>query len=344
MDELFYVGNVDNRYDETCHGLQIAMYVLILFVASVLVVQAVASYAYLARKTRNFTPSDASSHVMVMVPCYNEGKAVLKKTINSVLESDYNEHNKVLTVVTDGIIKGGGETESTPQLLSELLGFQLDPQDHAYEYTSLGEKTTNFASVYYGIYSAESQGKTRSLKYIVVVKRGTPEEKSDTADETKTRPGNRGKRDSQIILQGMFNRFAHQREPCPLDEAIAQALGHLGFTPSSIKFLMCIDADTRVATDAIQHMVFSMEEDDTLLACCGETQVENKAQSLTTMIQVFEYYSSHHFKKAFESAFGCVTCLPGCFTMYRLQTSKFNTNVLYICCCVILCVLTTRHH
>jgi len=36
------------------------------------------------------------------------------------------------------------------------------------------------------------------------------------------------------------------------------------------------------------------------------------------MIQVFEYYNSHHLKKAFEAAFGCVTCLPGCFTMYRL--------------------------
>lgn len=36
------------------------------------------------------------------------------------------------------------------------------------------------------------------------------------------------------------------------------------------------------------------------------------------MIQVFEYYTNHHMKKAFESVFGCVTCLPGCFTMYRL--------------------------
>ena len=36
------------------------------------------------------------------------------------------------------------------------------------------------------------------------------------------------------------------------------------------------------------------------------------------MMQVFEYYNNHHMKKAFESAFGCVTCLPGCFTMYRI--------------------------
>jgi chitin synthase len=29
------------------------------------------------------------------------------------------------------------------------------------------------------------------------------------------------------------------------------------------------------------------------------------------MIQVYEYYISHHLAKAFESLFGSVTCLPG---------------------------------
>lgn len=39
------------------------------------------------------------------------------------------------------------------------------------------------------------------------------------------------------------------------------------------------------------------------------------------MIQVYEYFISHHLAKAFESLFGSVTCLPGCFTMYRLRTA-----------------------
>jgi chitin synthase len=32
--------------------------------------------------------------------------------------------------------------------------------------------------------------------------------------------------------------------------------------------------------------------------------------------------------KAFESLFGCVTCLPGCFTMYRVRNSVKNKPVL----------------
>jgi hypothetical protein len=35
---------------------------------------------------------------------------------------------------------------------------------------------------------------------------------------------------------------------------------------------------------------------------------------------VYEYFISHHLAKAFESLFGSITCLPGCFSMYRLRT------------------------
>jgi len=35
---------------------------------------------------------------------------------------------------------------------------------------------------------------------------------------------------------------------------------------------------------------------------------------------VYEYFISHHLAKAFESLFGSVTCLPGCFSLYRLRT------------------------
>jgi len=92
---------------------------------------------------------------------------------------------------------------------------------------------------------------------------------------------------------------------------------------------MTIDADTRVDPASINHMVYALDHDPTVLACCGETQVDNKAQSWVTMIQVFEYYSSHHMKKAFESVFGCVTCLPGCFTMYRIFTEDMKCLIAH---------------
>jgi len=63
-----------------------------------------------------------------------------------------------------------------------------------------------------------------------------------------------------------------------------------------------------------------MVHDKKLIGVCGETSLANAKQSLITMMQVYEYFISHHMAKAFESLFGSVTCLPGCFTLYRLRT------------------------
>lgn len=58
------------------------------------------------------------------------------------------------------------------------------------------------------------------------------------------------------------------------------------------------------------------------MGLCGETKIANKSETWVTMIQVFEYYISHHQTKAFESMWGGVTCLPGCFSMYRIKAPK----------------------
>ena len=85
-----------------------------------------------------------------------------------------------------------------------------------------------------------------------------------------------------------------------------------------------------------------MQNDSMIMGLCGETRIANKRQSWVTMIQVFEsvlsfdarkaeidlferrYFISHHLAKAFESVFGGVTCLPGCFSMYRFKARKAN--------------------
>jgi chitin synthase len=95
------------------------------------------------------------------------------------------------------------------------------------------------------------------------------------------------------------------------------------------------------------HQLSSMINDKKVIACCGETSLANAKQSLVTMmqvrlllallqgswpqcwpplnlppppVQVYEYFISHHLAKSFESLFGSVTCLPGCFTLYRIRT------------------------
>ena len=69
-----------------------------------------------------------------------------------------------------------------------------------------------------------------------------------------------------------------------------------------------------------------MQHDGLIMGVCGETRIANKRQSWVTAIQVYEYFISHHLAKAFESVFGGVTCLPGCFSMYRLKARKANDS------------------
>mmetsp|Transcript_12488 Transcript_12488/g.20572 ORF Transcript_12488/g.20572 Transcript_12488/m.20572 type:complete len:1101 (-) Transcript_12488:1600-4902(-) len=310
MDELFYVGIIDTRFDVVCFVLNVLMYFLLSFVALIMIAQMICSLMYVAKGTRTYSEEDTQDQVIVMVPCYNEGGAELIKTIDSVLGTTYPEENKVVFIIADGVVTGAGQDMSTPEHLAEILGFEMDPgNDEEYDYDSIGLLTSNRARVYHGYYEVED----KCLKYLVVVKSGLPMEQAGSA-----KPGNRGKRDSQLIIMGYYNRIHYGRELTELDSAIQRAMVDLNLQADMVRFLMAIDADTRVDTMSITHMVYGMDKKEKVLALCGETKVDNKSSSWVTMIQVFEYYNSHHLKKAFEAAFGCVTCLPGCFTMYRI--------------------------
>jgi len=310
MDELFYVGIIDTRFDVICFILNILMYFLLCFIAFIMIAQMVCSLMYIAKGTRTYTEEDTQDQVIVMVPCYNEGGLELIKTLDSVLSTTYPEENKCVWMIADGVVTGAGSDMSTPEHLAEILGYEQDPQnDERYPYKSIGLLTSNFARVYHGYYEVED----KSLKYLVTIKHGLPMEQTGSA-----KPGNRGKRDSQLIVMGYFNRIYHGRELTELDAAIEDGLIDLNMQSDDMRLLMTIDADTRVDEKSITHMVYAMNQNDRILALCGETKVDNKWQTWCTMMQVFEYYNNHHMKKAFESAFGCVTCLPGCFTMYRI--------------------------
>jgi chitin synthase len=263
LNELFYHARVDDRYSAQCARISTAQYALAGILGFFIFVQVSCSLAYIARRPPMVRDEDKRAAVMIMVPCYNESDRELRKTIDSVLANDYPNENKVLVVVADGVITGRGEKKSCPETLAAILGFQFRANDPAQVYQSTGTKTTNYATVYPGTYtSAKYPGK--ELKYLVVVKQGSEEERGTG------RAGNRGKRDSQLLLFGILNRLQYNRRPTDLD----------------VEYLLAIDADTRVSQDALKFFVHKMDKDKSVLACCGETRVDNKSQSFTTMIQV----------------------------------------------------------
>ena len=126
-----------------------------------------------------------------------------------------------------------------------------------------------------------------------------------------------------------LSRVHFNQAMSPLEiELYHQMKDVVGVDPSFYEYILMVDADTQVFPDALSRLVSHMIRDTRVAGTCGETQIANERASFTTMIQVYEYFISHHMAKAFESLFSTVTCLPGCFSMYRIRSTVKNIPVI----------------
>ncbi|KAI8358627.1 chitin synthase-domain-containing protein, partial [Mortierella sp. GBAus27b] len=256
-------------------------------------------------------------HTCLLVTCYSEGESSLRTTIESLAATDYPDNKKLLFIICDGIITGSGNDRSTPEICSSLMeldpAFDSDPTPQSYIAVAAGSKQHNRAKVYAGYF----RWKHRRVPTVLVVKCGNEEE------HEKPKAGNRGKRDSQLILMNFFSRVTYNDRMTPLDYELFRKIQHLmQVTPDKFEIVLMVDADTKVYPSSLRLLMNCMGNDPLIMGLCGETKIANKRQSWVTAIQVFEYYISHHLGKGFESVFGGVTCLPGCFCMYRLKARK----------------------
>jgi chitin synthase len=270
------------------------------------------------------------AHAICLVTAYSEGEEGLRTTLDSIATTDYPNSHKVILVVCDGMIKGHGEELTTPEIALGMMGDHavLPDEVQAFSYVAVasGSKRHNMAKVYSGFYdygenSAIPHGNQQRVPMMVVVKCGTPDEAK------KSKPGNRGKRDSQIILMSFLQKVMFDERMTELEFEMFNGMWRItGISPDFYEIVLMVDADTKVYPDSITNMISAMVKDPEIMGLCGETKIANKRQSWVSMIQVFEYFISHHLSKSFESVFGGVTCLPGCFCMYRIKAPKGGQN------------------
>jgi chitin synthase len=194
-----------------------------------------------------------------LVTCYSEGEEGIRTTLDSIAGSNYSDARKLLFVVCDGMITGSGESKSTPDICVGMI--EADPRfgtptPMSYLAVAAGQKAHNQAMVYVGHYSAcapvlccsstfadikEFAAHVRGHRtpIIVVVKCGTPAEANDK------KPGNRGKRDSQMILMNFFSSVTYNSRMTPLDYDLfrkSQAL--MGVTPDFFEVCLMVRIET----------------------------------------------------------------------------------------------------
>lgn len=266
------------------------------------------------------------AHTICLVTCYSEGEAGIRITLDSIATSDYPNSHKLLLVICDGLITGSGESKSTPDICVGMMRDLLVPADQvqANSYVALadGSRQNNMAKVYAGFYKYDDntipKAHQQRVPMITIVKCGTAKEQAEAS-----KPGNRGKRDSQIILMQFMQKVMFDERMTLMEYEFFNSIWRVcGVPPDVYEIVLMVDADTKLFPDALSRMISCAVKDPEISGLCGETKIANKTDSFVTMMQVFEYYISHHQSKAFESIFGGVTCLPGCFCMYRIKAPK----------------------
>lgn len=283
------------------------------------------------------------AHTICLVTAYSESVEGLRTTLDSLATTDYPNSHKLIMVIADGMVKGSGNDKTTPEIvLSMMKELVIDPEDveaHSYVAIADGHKRHNMAKVYAGFYDYDDatveRSKQQRVPVVLVAKSGNPLEVDDP------KPGNRGKRDSQIVLMAFLQKVMFDERMTTFEYEFFNSLWRAtGVSPDRYELVLCVDADTKVFPDSLTRMASCMVQDEEIMGLCGETKIANKGETWVSMIQggfdvtfsmlsflsayslVFEYYISHHMTKAFESMFGGVTCLPGCFSMYRIKAPK----------------------
>ncbi|KAI1083651.1 glycosyltransferase family 2 protein [Whalleya microplaca] len=310
IKETFYVGIPDFRYTPKCQANNYILLAFAIIICAVILIKFLSALQFGPKRR----PAPQDKFVICQVPAYTEGEDSLRKALDSLTALQYDNKRKLICVICDGVIVGEGNDRPTPKIVLDILGVdpKVDPPALPFKSVGTGSEQLNYGKVYSGLYEYEGN----VVPYIVVVKVGKESE------QTKAKPGNRGKRDSQILLMSFLNRVHHRGPMNPLElEMFHQINNIIGVDPELYEYLMMVDADTCVREDSLNRLVAACANNSKIAGICGETGLQNEERSWWSMIQVYEYYISHHLAKAFESLFGSVTCLPGCFSMYRLRTA-----------------------
>jgi chitin synthase len=152
-------------------------------------------------------------HTIVLVTAYSESVEGLRTTLDSIATTDYPNSHKVILVIADGMVKGSGNDKTTPEIVLSMMKEELCPREEveANSYVAIadGHKRHNMAKVYAGFYAYDNgtveSSKQQRVPMILVAKVGNPLEAHDG------KPGNRGKRDSQVCFFFVFVRAREAR-------------------------------------------------------------------------------------------------------------------------------------
>lgn len=227
-------------------------------------------------------------HNITLVTAYSESIEGLRTTIDSLATTDYPNSHKLILVIADGMVRGSGSKLKTPDIvlgmMKDLVVPEHEVEAHSYVAIADGHKRHNMAKVYAGFYDYDNStvetSKQQRVPIVLVAKVGNPLEANDP------KPGNRGKRDSQIILMSFMQKVMFDERMTTFEYEFFNSIWRVtGVSPDRYEGVLCVDADTKVFPDSLTRMTACFVHDHEIMGLCGETKIANKTETWVTMIQ-----------------------------------------------------------
>ena len=105
---------------------------------------------------------------------------------------------------------------------------------------------------------------------------------------------------------------------------------NFGISNSNAEFVVCIDADTQLKSDAISHLMKKFS-DKRVAAVAGNVKVGNEINMITKW-QSIEYITSQNFDRRAFDLFNCITVVPGAIGGFRkeaiIEAGGFTSDTL----------------
>ncbi|TPX66809.1 chitin synthase [Spizellomyces sp. 'palustris'] len=307
MNKLFFAGVLDDamppdtfKFNPVLLGVGALVYLV--FVIKI----------FMTLSTGSAPRLTTAPYTIFFVPVYNEEAVTIQRSIESIVNSNYDAMKRLLFVVVDGVAVRPGSYRDCGSTVTGILGCSGLPAS-TLSYVSIGQgvRKVNAARVYSGVFTAS---KGSQIPYIVVVKSGS--------DHETTLPGTRGKRDSMLIVLTYLMNLTQPSQALltPLEHEIhRQITRKLKMDPTLFKYFAVIDGDSYVETNAVKRLVGRLERNDTIMAIHGKLQPVSKTTTFATILQAYPWFHLHHLAPCLDSVLGSVgRSWGGGFAVYRL--------------------------
>ncbi|QUC19087.1 uncharacterized protein UV8b_03328 [Ustilaginoidea virens] len=254
--------------------------------------------------------STAPETMVLLLPCYNETKEEISRSLDSLIsQRGIEKHSRLIFIIVDGNVRGPGMRKSTHDyFLQDVL------ESGTSRYFENGYRARD------GLFMPVNTrvGRYKGIPFVFVGKRH-----------------NQGKRDSLCFVRSFlyhFKKRAHGAVTIFNSELFAY-LGNclLESGLSEVDYLVGMDADTSFDEFCIAQMVQAIRKNPKLVGVCGHVCVDfgNHNFGLWSLYQSVEYSQTQGLRRMFQSRItGKVNCLPGCCQLIKVDEATFGDVVL----------------